>query len=101
MKHPELIQLKEAEKIGKKIDPNTGGCDQYERVHYAHPSIKKGCVGCRFNRFTYCVVSSCNKREEKHPHNFVCPKCGHHLDADVKGHIWCPNCSQKYNLEVV
>jgi hypothetical protein len=34
------------------------------------------------------------------PHNFICYKCGHHLDADVKGHIWCSNCGQKYKLEM-
>jgi len=56
MKHPELITPKEAEKTGKKINPNTGVCDRYERVHYAHPSMKKGCAGCRFNRFTFCVA---------------------------------------------
>lgn len=58
MKHPELVGPKEAEEIGKQINPNSEGCGRYERVHYANPTIKKGCAGCRFNRFTFCVAPS-------------------------------------------
>lgn len=63
MKNPELIGPKEAEQIGKPINPNSEGCDRYERVYYAHPSMKKGCAGCRYNRFTFCVAPLKLKRE--------------------------------------
>ncbi len=50
---PELAQV-----IGKKIDPNTDGadCQKYKLTPKVHPSIKKGCAGCYYNRFTFCIA---------------------------------------------
>lgn len=57
---PEIAQI-----IGQKINPSADGadCQNYRRESKVHPSIKKGCAGCYFNRFAFCVAP--NKKLEK------------------------------------